>query len=301
MLEMAEWVQKSRHYLRLHFPEPRCHFPSSVTFDLSLEDLIEGFGDTSWVLVEGWEGGASGRVKSQLPSLGLGHVWGTTYVSSSLWKHAVASLSTTCMKSNPDRFHPLSYLASPGTSLVSLGEYFLKILATLGLHCCSGLLYLQGGGATLIAVHWLFNPVLLLMEITGSRALRLSSYGPLASRPGAFAIFSLLFIYLHFDSIYIVVVFVKHWHKSCIPHPDAPSHLPLHPIPLGLPSAPGPSTCLMYPAWAGDLFHPRWYTCFDVVLWKHPTPAFFHRVQKSVLYICVSFSVLHIGLLLPSF
>ena len=42
-----------------------------------------------------------------------------------------------------------------------------------------------------------------------------------------------------------------------IPHPDPPSHLPLHPIPLGLPSAPGPSTCLMHPAWAGDLFHPR--------------------------------------------
>ena len=31
---------------------------------------------------------------------------------------------------------------------------------------------------------------------------------------------------------------------------------------------------------------------------KHPTLAFSHRVQKSVLYICVSFSVLHIGLLL---
>ena len=44
---------------------------------------------------------------------------------------------------------------------------------------------------------------------------------------------------------------------TCIPHPDSPSHLPLHPIPLGLPSAPGPSTCLMHPAWAGDLFHPR--------------------------------------------
>ena len=26
--------------------------------------------------------------------------------------------------------------------------------------------------------------------------------------------------------------------------PDPPSHLPLYPIPLGLPSAPGPSTCL---------------------------------------------------------
>ena len=44
---------------------------------------------------------------------------------------------------------------------------------------------------------------------------------------------------------------------TCVPHPDSPSHLPLHPIPLGLPSAPGPSTCLMHPTWAGDLFHPR--------------------------------------------
>ena len=44
---------------------------------------------------------------------------------------------------------------------------------------------------------------------------------------------------------------------TCIPHPYPPSHLPLHPIPLGLPSAPGPSTCLMHPTWAGDLFHPR--------------------------------------------
>ena len=44
---------------------------------------------------------------------------------------------------------------------------------------------------------------------------------------------------------------------TCIPHPDPPSHLPLHLIPLGLPSAPGPSACLMHPTWAGDLFHPR--------------------------------------------
>ena len=35
---------------------------------------------------------------------------------------------------------------------------------------------------------------------------------------------------------------------TCIPRPDPPSHLPLHTIPLGLPSAPGPSTCLMHPA-----------------------------------------------------
>ena len=42
---------------------------------------------------------------------------------------------------------------------------------------------------------------------------------------------------------------------TCVPHPDPPSHLPLHPIPLGLPSAPALSTCLMHPTWAGDLFH----------------------------------------------
>ena len=53
MLEMAEWVQKSRHYLSLHFPELWCLFASSVTFDLSLDDLIQRLRDTGSVLVEG--------------------------------------------------------------------------------------------------------------------------------------------------------------------------------------------------------------------------------------------------------
>ena len=44
---------------------------------------------------------------------------------------------------------------------------------------------------------------------------------------------------------------------TCVSHPDPPSHLPLQPIPLGLPSVPGPSACLMHPTWAGDLFHHR--------------------------------------------
>ena len=41
---------------------------------------------------------------------------------------------------------------------------------------------------------------------------------------------------------------------TCVPHPDPPSCLPPHPIPLGLPSAPALSTCLMHPTWAGDRF-----------------------------------------------
>ena len=44
---------------------------------------------------------------------------------------------------------------------------------------------------------------------------------------------------------------------TCIPHPDPPSDLTLCLIPLGLPSAPGLSACLMHPTSAGDLFHPR--------------------------------------------
>ena len=65
---------------------------------------------------------------------------------------------------------------------------------------------------------------------------------------------------------------------TCVPDPDPPSHLPLHPLPLGFPSAPGPSACLIHPTWAGDLFHPRYYTCFDAVLLKHPILSFSHRV-----------------------
>ena len=42
---------------------------------------------------------------------------------------------------------------------------------------------------------------------------------------------------------------------TCVPHPYPPSHLLPHPIPLGLPSAPALSPCLIHPTWAGDLFH----------------------------------------------
>ena len=60
----------------------------------------------------------------------------------------------------------------------------------------------------------------------------------------------------HFSGFCHTLTWISHGF-TCVPHPDPPSHLPLHPNPLGLPSAPGPSTCLMHPTWAGDLFHPR--------------------------------------------
>ena len=68
---------------------------------------------------------------------------------------------------------------------------------------------------------------------------------------------------------------------TCVPHPDPPSHLPPHPIPLGLPSAPALSTCLMHPTWAGDLFHPWQYTCFNAILSEHPTITFSQSPKVS--------------------
>ena len=60
----------------------------------------------------------------------------------------------------------------------------------------------------------------------------------------------------HFSGFCYTLTWISHG-VTCIPHPDPPSHLLLYPIPLGLPSAPDPSTCLMHPTWAGDLFHYR--------------------------------------------
>ena len=40
--------------------------------------------------------------------------------------------------------------------------------------------------------------------------------------------------------------------------------------------------------------------CFNAILSNHPTLSS-HWVRKSVLYVCVSFAALHVGLLIPSF
>ena len=44
------------------------------------------------------------------------------------------------------------------------------------------------------------------------------------------------------------------WVYMCSPS-RSPSHRPLHSLPLGHPSAPGPRTCLMHPTWAGVLYN----------------------------------------------
>ena len=55
------------------------------------------------------------------------------------------------------------------------------------------------------------------------------------------------FFFLFYMIFIIIIIFCSgfchtlKWNShgfTCVPHPDPPSHLPLHPLPLGFPSAP---------------------------------------------------------------
>ena len=79
-----------------------------------------------------------------------------------------------------------------------------------------------------------------------------------------------------------------------------PSSLPipsLWVVPLHQPRA----SSIVHRTWTGDSFHICYYTYFNAILPNHPTLSLSLRVQKTVLYICVSFAVSYTGLLLPSF
>jgi len=74
-----------------------------------------------------------------------------------------------------------------------------------------------------------------------------------------------------------------------VPHPEPPSHLPPPTIPLGHPSAPALSI-LYHPS---NLDRQAIRFIYDIIrfnatLPNHPTLSLSHRVQKTVLYICVS-------------
>ena len=80
----------------------------------------------------------------------------------------------------------------------------------------------------------------------------------------------------------------------------SPTSLPipsLWVIPVHQPQA----SCIMHWTWTGKSFLIWYYTCFNAIFPNHPTLSLSHRVQKTVLYICVSFAVSHTRLSLPSF
>ena len=78
--------------------------------------------------------------------------------------------------------------------------------------------------------------------------------------------------------------------STCLPIPSLwviPGHQPRAPF-------------IMHRTWTDDSFHIWYYICFNAILPNHPTLALSRRVQKTVLYICVSSAVSHTGSSLSS-
>jgi len=104
-----------------------------------------------------------------------------------------------------------------------------------------------------------------------------------------------LFILFYFLTLQYCIGFAIYQHESTtgihvfpILNPP-PSSLPipsLWVVPVHQPQA----SSIVHWTWTGDSFHIWYYPCFNAILPNHPTLSLSHRVQKTVLYISVSFA-----------
>ena len=115
--------------------------------------------------------------------------------------------------------------------------------------------------------------------------------------PGLFlSLLLLLYYYYFFFTWQYCIGFAIHQHESntgvhvfpILKPPPTSLPIPsLWVIPVHQPQA----SCILHRTWIRDSFVIWYYTCFNVILPKHPTLFLSHRVQKTVLYTCVSFAV----------
>ena len=117
-----------------------------------------------------------------------------------------------------------------------------------------------------------------------------------------FNLIFLFFILFYFFTLQYCIGFAIYQHESAtgihvfpILNPP-PSSLPIPSLWVVLVHQPQVSS-IMHRTWTGDSFHIWYYTCFSAILSNHPTFSLSHRVQKTVLYISVSFAVSYTGLL----
>ena len=153
----------------------------------------------------------------------------------------------------------------------------------------------------------LLNSLTVLMLITASMFLHMMAFLP---RGITVLHFFLKYKFIYFNwrliTLQYCVGFAIHQHESAMGVHMFPI---LNPPPISLPvpslwviSVHQPqASSIMHRTWTDDSFHIWYYTCFNAILPNHPTLSLSHRVQKTVLYICVFFAVSHIGLSLPSF
>ena len=114
----------------------------------------------------------------------------------------------------------------------------------------------------------------------------------------------ILFYFLFFTLQYCIG-FAIHQHESATGIHVFPI---LNPLPPPSPFHPSGSSQCTSPKLPVSCTEPGLAICFlyDIIHVLMPfsqiiSPSLSHRVQKTVLYICVSFAVSHTGLLLPSF
>ena len=107
--------------------------------------------------------------------------------------------------------------------------------------------------------------------------------------------FKFKFIYFNWRLITLqyCIGFAIHQHESTMgvhmfPNlTSPPTSLPV-PSLWVIPVHQSQASCILHRTWTGDSFHIWYYTCFNAILPNHPTLSLSHRVQKTVLYICLS-------------
>ena len=126
------------------------------------------------------------------------------------------------------------------------------------------------------------------------------SITPFSDHPGLISFIFYFLLFFNFTILYWfchISTWIRHMYTH-VPHPES-SSLPvpsLWVVPVHQPQA----SSIMHQSWTGDSFHIWYYTCFNAILPNHPTLSLSHRLQKTVLYISVSFAISYTGLLLPS-
>ena len=147
------------------------------------------------------------------------------------------------------------------------------------------------------------KPRFLAMVYKTTRNLILPCLSDFFFSPLPSLFFKILFYYL---TLQYCIGFAIYQHESTtgihmfpILNPP-PSSLPI-PSLWVVPEHQPQASSIVHWTWTGDSFHIWYYICFSAILPNHSTLSLSHRVQKTVLYISVSFAVSYTGLLLPSF